>query len=518
MIKVKRALISVSDKKGLLPFVKGLQALGVEILSTGGTARQLQESGISVTEVSSYTGFPEMLDGRVKTLHPKIHGGLLALRDNPKHMEQLKEHNIGLIDMVVVNLYPFESVTKKKNVSLEEAIENIDIGGPSMLRSAAKNFKSVAVICNPDRYEDILKELHVNSGLLSDSVLFSLSVEAFGHTSRYDQIIWEFLSRRLSSSEFGTFPKQLQLRFSKIQDLRYGENPHQKGAFYQDANTSFGLPSMRKLHGKELSFNNILDLNAAVDFVKDFENPAAVIIKHNNPTGVAENKDLTKAYNEALNCDPISAFGGIIGLNRPVDIKTAKAIIRSGFMECVIAPAFEKAALDLLSEKKNLRLLEFDFKDLDKEEYDLKKVYGGLLLQEKDKADVGTGDLKIVTQKRPTKSQMDSLLFGWNVAKNVKSNAVVLVKAKKIVGIGCGQTSRIESVHSAIQKAGKNARGAVLASEAFFPKMDNIDAIRKAGIVAVIQPGGSIADAEVIKGADKAKIAMVFTGIRHFKH
>ncbi|HNV23402.1 MAG TPA: bifunctional phosphoribosylaminoimidazolecarboxamide formyltransferase/IMP cyclohydrolase [Candidatus Omnitrophota bacterium] len=518
MIKVKRALISVSDKKGLVAFVRGLVNLGVEIISTGGTAKQLRDAGFVVKEVSEHTGFPEMLDGRVKTLHPKIHGGLLAVRDNPEHMKQVKDHQIELIDMVVVNLYPFESVTAKKNVSLEEAIENIDIGGPSMLRSAAKNFKSVAVVCNPDRYEDVLKELQLNSGILSDTVLFSLAVEVFQRTAGYDQIISEFLAKRLSSEEFGLFAKNFSLKFSKVQDLRYGENPHQKAAFYRDYHKEFGFGHMKQLHGKELSFNNILDLNAAVDFVKGFFDPAAVIIKHNNPTGVSENKSLVKAYQEAFACDPLSAFGGIIGLNKAVDEKTAVAISKSGFMECVIAPSFEKKAIEILGEKKNLRLIEFDFNGLEKEEYDFKKVYGGLLLQQKDNVDLNKNELKIVTKKKPTQAQMDSLLFGWKIVKHVKSNAIVLTKGKKVVGIGCGQTSRVESVEGAIRKAGKQAKGAVLISDAFFPKTDNIHAMRKAGIAAVIQPGGSIADAEIIKEADKAKIAMVFTGIRHFKH
>ena len=352
MIKVKRAIISVSDKTGLIPFAKGLDALGVEILSTGGTAKHLRNAGISVKEVSDYTQFPEMLDGRVKTLHPRIHGGLLALRNNPDHMEQVKKHNIGLIDMVAINLYPFESVIGKKNVTLEEAIENIDIGGPSMLRSAAKNFKSVAVISNPNRYPEILKELENNNGLLSDSVLFKLAIEAFQHTAKYDGIISGFLGQQLSKQEFAGLPKELALKFAKLQDLCYGENPHQQAAFYRNFEEAYGLNKLKQLHGKELSFNNILDLDAAVNIVKDFAGPAVVIIKHNNPTGVAENKDLSKAYQMAWETDKLSAFGGIIGLNRRVDLKTAKLIEQSGFMECVIAPGFEDKAVVLLSTKK----------------------------------------------------------------------------------------------------------------------------------------------------------------------
>jgi phosphoribosylaminoimidazolecarboxamide formyltransferase/IMP cyclohydrolase len=355
MIKVKRVLISVSDKKGLILFSKGLQALGVEILSTGGTAKHLREAGLTVKDVSDYTGFPEILDGRVKTLHPAIHAGLLAVRENPEHMEQLKKHKIGLIDMVVVNLYPFESVVSKKNVSLEEAIENIDIGGPTMLRSAAKNYKNVAVVVDPDRYADILKELQNNSGLLSDTVLYNLAVDVFQHTARYDRIISSFLNQRRKDEGFSKLPNEIDFKFLKVQDLRYGENPHQQAAFYRDADSLRGLPTLKQLHGKELSFNNILDLNSAVESLKSFEKPAVVVIKHNNPTGIAEDKVLKIAFVNALKCDPISAFGGIIGLNRRVDVDTARQIQKSGFMECIIAPSFDDEALKILSEKKNVK-------------------------------------------------------------------------------------------------------------------------------------------------------------------
>ena len=526
MNKVKRALISVSEKKGILAFAKGLNALGIEILSTGGTARQLKESGIPVTEVSEYTGFPEILDGRVKTLHPKIHGGLLARREKPEHMEQVRKHKIGLIDMAVVNLYPFASVAKKKNVTLEEAIENIDIGGPSMLRSAAKNFRDVAVICNPDRYPEVLNELETNNGLLSDSVLFKLAVEVFKHTAEYDALISGFLDRRLEKEELteldgeihGRLPKEIELKFTKTQTLRYGENPHQQAAFYKDSDGESGLAKIKQLHGKELSFNNILDLDAAVNIVKDFGEPAAVIIKHNNPTGVAQNARLSKAFREALDGDPVSAFGGIIGLNRPVDEATAKEILKSGFMECVIAPSFAAPALKLLSQKKNLRLIEFDFHSIKSGVFDFKKVHGGLLLQEKDELDLDPDRLKVVTRKKPTKAQMAAMRFGWKVVKNVRSNAVILVKGTQTVGIGCGQTSRVESIRIAVKQAGPKASGAVLVSDAFLPKTDNVQLAAKAGIAAVIQTGGSVADGDVIKAADKRAIAMVMTGIRHFKH
>ncbi len=518
MLKVKRALISVSEKKGILAFAKGLHALGVEILSTGGTARLLKDAGIPVVEACDYTGFPEILDGRVKTLHPKIHGGLLAVREKPEHMEQLKAHNIGLIDMAVVNLYPFGNVIKRENVGLDEALENIDIGGPSMLRSAAKNFKNVAVICNPNRYEEIVKELNTNSGLLSDSVLFHLAVEAFEHTANYDRMISDFLHQRLSVKEFSRFPKELALQFLKVQDLRYGENPHQAAAFYREAQDLSGLADIKQLSGKELSFNNMLDLNAALDFVREMENPAAVIIKHNNPTGIAEDETLAKAYVNAWRCDPVSAFGGIIGLNRKVDSQTAEGIVKSGFMECVVAPGFHKGAFKILAQKKNLRLMELKFSRLPSGGFDFKKVHGGLLLQDKDERILKEDELKIVTKKKPTKEQMEALCFGWKLIKNIKSNAILLVKGRRSVGIGCGQTSRVESIRIAIEKAGRNAKGAVLISDAFLPKTDNIRLAAKAGIKAVIQSGGSICDADVIKAADQARIAMVMTGLRHFKH
>lgn len=518
MISVKRALISVSDKKGLVVFAKGLDAMGVEILSTGGTAKQLREAGIDVIDVSTYTGFPEMLDGRVKTLHPKIHGGLLALRDKKEHMNQLSDHDIGLIDMVVVNLYPFESVISKKNASFEEAIENIDIGGPSMLRSAAKNFKSVAVVSNPERYKAILEELQNNNGILPDVVLYNLALEAFKHTAQYDTLISNFLASRVEAKGFNDMPKNLTLNLSKIQDLRYGENPHQSAAFYSDSKPVKGLANLKQLHGKELSFNNIYDLNAAVEFIKDFDAPAAVVIKHNNPTGLSEAKDLSTAFKNAYDCDSTSAFGGIIGLNKIVDEKCAKLIAKSGFMECVIAPSFDKKALEILTQKKNVRLVEIDFKSLDSEEFDYKKVYGGILVQGKDKKFAAASDLKVVTKKKPTKSQIESMLFGFKAIKNVKSNAILLVKGKKLVGVGCGQTSRVESVNIAIRKAGKEAKDSILISDAFFPMTDNIGLAKKAGIIAIIQPGGSIADEDVIKECDKAGIAMVFTGFRHFKH
>ncbi|MBF0386850.1 MAG: bifunctional phosphoribosylaminoimidazolecarboxamide formyltransferase/IMP cyclohydrolase [Candidatus Omnitrophica bacterium] len=518
MIKVKRALISVSDKTGLIELVKSLAKFNVEILSTGGTAKMLREAGFTVKDVSEHTGFPEMLDGRVKTLHPKVHGGLLALRDDPEHMKTVLEHNIGLIDMVVVNLYPFEKVTARKNVDLAEAIENIDIGGPSMLRSGAKNYKSVAVICNPERYSDVIKELETNSGILPDALLFNLAVEVFERTAAYDRVIAQFLGKRFTSDAFTVMPPQIGLNFVKMQELRYGENPHQPAAFYRDADAVKALAKMKQLHGKELSFNNILDLAAAVDIAYSFLGPAAVVIKHNNPCGVAEDVSLARAYLNAWSCDKLSAFGGIIGLNRLVDKKTAEAIAKSGFMECVIAPGFAKEAFDILTQKKNVRLMELAAEDLVKDNYDFKKVPGGLLVQGRDAREITPEEVKGVTKKKVSKAQMAALLFGWKVVKFVKSNAIVLTKGTRTVGIGMGQTSRVDSAKLALARAGKLAQGACLASDAFLPKADTVTFAAKAGVKAIIQTGGSIADEEVIKEADKRGIAMAVTGVRHFRH
>ncbi len=520
MVKIKRALISVSDKTGIVDFAKELVKFGVEILSTGGTAQALRENNIPVKDVSEYTGFPEMLDGRVKTLHPKIHGGLLALRANPEHMAKLKEHEIGLIDMVVVNLYPFEKTAAKPDVALEEAIENIDIGGPSMLRSAAKNAQSVAVISNPDRYNSIIQELKENKGALSEKTMRKLGVEAYGLTSRYDNAIYNYLSKKIlgvNTSDSG-FSSSINFEFTKIQDLRYGENPHQKAAFYADKGQAKGLASAKQLWGKELSFNNIFDLNAAVNIVREFELPAVVFLKHNNPCGVAENKDLLRAYKDAWACDKLSAFGGIVSVNRKIDLALARLIEKSGFLECVICPEFSTDALALLKSKKNLRLLEMANLLLKSSGLDFKKVDGGLLLQDEDSLTLDESKLKVVTKKKPTKAQMESLLFAWKVAKHVKSNAIILTRGTKTVGIGAGQMSRVDSVFISTKKAGSLALGSVLASDAFFPKEDAIQLAAKYKIKAIIQPGGSIADEKIIQMADKYKIPVVFTGIRHFRH
>jgi len=518
MRKIRRALISVSDKKGLEELVKVLNEFKVEMLSTGGTAKLIAELGIPVKSVSDHTGFPEMLDGRVKTLHPKIHGGLLAIRDKKDHMEQIKKHDIGLIDMVVVNLYPFEKTIAKSDVKLEEAIENIDIGGPSMLRSAAKNSKDVVVVCNPDRYKDVIEELKKNDGAISDELHFKLGVEVFEKTSKYDAAIYNYLKLQAESRE-REFPDTLELKFEKVQELRYGENPHQKASFYKDKNINVvGISNARQLHGKELSFNNIIDLDAALEIVKEFKEPAASVIKHTNPCGAASNKTLADAYNDALDCDKISAFGSIVGLNREVDFKTAEAIINAGFTECIIAPSYEKKALDILTDKKNLRLIETgELKGIEKD-YDLKKVVGGLLMQDRDIFHIEEKNLKIVTKKKPSKEEINSLLFGWKIVKHVRSNAIVLSHGTKTVGVGAGQMSRVDSMVIAIMKSRGLSKGATCASDAFFPKEDAIEEAKKAGITSIIQPGGSIRDEHVIKACDDAGISMVLTGVRHFKH
>ncbi len=519
MVKVKRALISVSDKAGILDFAKELNNLGIEILSTGGTAKLLRENNIPVKEVSEYTGFPEMLDGRVKTLHPKIHAGLLAIRDNPQHMQSLKEHEIGLIDMVVVNLYPFEKTTQKPDVAIEEAIENIDIGGPSMLRSAAKNHRYVAVICNPQLYPQVVAELKKNKGAISENLMRDLAVEVFNRTSQYDRAIYEYLSKQgLGFRAQGSgFPEQLTLEFTKLQDLRYGENPHQQAAFYKEKGKHKGLINLKQLQGKELSFNNILDLNAAFELVKEFSNPAAVIVKHNNPCGAAEDKTPDKAFLAAWKCDPLSAFGGVVALNRKLDLKTATIISKSGFLECIIAPEIDKEAMDLFKAKLNLRLLELpDLEPIVEPEF--KRVSGGLLLQDKDLEVLDVKNLKVVTRKKPTQKELESLIFGWKVAKHVKSNAIILTKGTKTIGIGAGQMSRVDSVMLAKKKALTSTKNSCLASDAFFPKVDAVIMAAKAGIKAIIQPGGSIADEEIIKACDKYKVSMVATGIRHFRH
>jgi len=440
------------------------------------------------------------------------------LRRNPEHMQTLREQNIGLIDLVVVNLYPFQETTRKPGVGIEEVIENIDIGGPSMLRSAAKNHQSVAVICNPRRYPQVIAELEKNNGSLSEELMRQLGIEVYCHTSEYDAAIYDYLSRYFKTGKTAEdFPNELALSFEKVQGLRYGENPHQQAAFYREKGKTKGLINARQLQGKELSFNNILDLNSAFELMKEFTHPAAVIVKHNNPCGVAEDKSLARAYLNAWRCDKLSAFGGIVALNKKMDLATAKIVAKSGFLECIIAPAYDKEALGLFKDKKNLRLLELDDLSI-VDEPEFKRVSGGMLLQSKDALTLESAKVKVVTKKKPSRSQMESLIFGWKVAKHVKSNAIVFTKGTKTVGIGAGQMSRVDSVMIAKKKSARLSKGCCLASDAFFPKEDAISWAHKAGAQAIIQPGGSIADQKIIEACNKHKIAMVTTGIRHFRH
>jgi len=519
MPQIKRALISVFNKKGIVDFARELSNLGVEILSTGGTAHTLREAGIPVREVSQYTQSPSILGGRVKTLHPKIHGALLAIRDNPEQIEEAKKYNLEFIDMVVVNLYPFSEVTRKKGVTLEEALENIDIGGPGMLRSAAKNFPYVAAVSNPEQYSQILKELKENNSFLSKDTCLDLAIRVFQEVSAYNTFIAQYLAKQRNEK----FPEILNLSFKKQKELRYGENPHQKAAFYGEKK-EVGLSSAEKISGKALSFNNFLDLDAALNIVREFEEPAAVVIKHTNPCGVGCASNLANAFRKAYSGDPLSAFGSIIGLNKVVDRATAEEMTSSGkFIEAIIAPDYEEEALEILKTRqkwgKNLRILKINgFSVKGKEEWDIKKINGGILLQEQDKRTYLPGNLKIVTQREPTQEERDDLLFAWRVSKWVKSNAIVLAKDKVVVGVGAGQMSRIDACLLAIQKAGERAKGAVLASDAFFPFPDVVEEAEKKGITALIQPGGALRDKKVIETADKYGMAMLFTGMRHFRH
>lgn len=526
---IKRALISVSDKMGLVDFARELYNMGVEIISTGGTAAALQKAGIKVTPVSDVTGFPEILDGRVKTLHPKIHGGLLALRSNHEHMEQIKNLGIEPIDLVAINLYSFKETVQKTGVTFEEAIENIDIGGPSMLRSAAKNHRDVIVICDPQDYSAVVEFLK-SKGDVDQNYRRKLALKVFEHTAHYDAVISDYL-RKVGDKENGEeaagegieFPENLTLAFEKVQDLRYGENPHQKAAFYREIGSVSGtLAGARQLHGKELSFNNINDADAALKAVMEFDMPAAVGVKHTNPCGVACGRDIHEAYLKAYSADPVSIFGGIVALNRPVDKAVAEELVKI-FLEIIIAPGYDPDALEILKTKKNLRLLEIDMSNVSfssgkRAGWDMKRVSGGLLVQDADIMDFSENDLKIVTEKAPSASEMQDLLFGWKVVKHVKSNAIVLAKDLATVGIGAGQVNRIWPTEQSIAHAGEKAKGSVLASDAFFPFSDVVEAAAAAGITAIIQPGGSLKDEDSIKAADKYGIAMVFTGVRHFRH
>ncbi len=517
MPKIARALISVSNKSGVVELVKGLAKLKVEILSTGGTAKLLREKQLSVVDVSQYTGQAEILDGRLKTLHPKIHGGILNIRSNLKHQDELQRSGIESIDLVVVNLYPFEETVAKEGVSLEEAIENIDIGGPTMIRAAAKNWQDVTVVVDPDDYPAVLEELG-RSGEISAKTNFRLAKKAFALTARYDGAIANYLNGECE----GQWPQLFNYQGIKIQDLRYGENPHQKAAFYQDSRGNSGVARAKQLHGKELSFNNILDLDAALGLVDDFSKPACVIIKHTNPAGVASGEgSLKDIFIAARECDPLSAFGGIIGLNRKVDPATAEEIAKD-FYECVIAPAFDPAALKILEAKKNIRLMELPDEEGKKAaSYDLKRVRGGLLVQDRDLSLEKIREGKVATKRTPSDDEWRALEFAWAVCRQVKSNAIVFALPGKILrtaGIGCGQMSRVDAVKIGISKARQSLKGAVMASDAFFPFKDNILEAAKAGVSAIVQPGGSLKDQESIEAANENGIAMVFTGIRHFRH
>jgi len=518
-IKIQNAIISVSDKTGLVEFSEELDKLGVKIYSTGGTARTLKNVGIPVIKISEYTGFPEILDGRVKSLHPRIHGGILARRDNENHMEQLKDNNIVAFDLVVINLYPFEKVISKKDVTIDEAIENIDIGGPSMLRSAAKNYKFVCVIPDPSFYDLILEELK-ERGAVSLDTRKRMAMAVFEKTAYYDSIISSYFHNSIIERGDERFPRTINFYFRKKQELRYGENPHQAAAFYTNPEVRVtGVANAVKLHGKELSFNNILDIEAAYEIVKEFDEPACSVIKHTNPCGAAVDTDLESAFTGAWDSDPLSAFGSIIGFNRQVDPDTARKVVEAGFVECIIAPSFDENALQLLKERKNVRLLETGKTGKNEVyDYDMKRVVGGVLIQERDLKEVKPEELRIVTEKKVTDEELQSLLFAWKIVKHVKSNAIVLAEGTKTVGVGAGQMSRVDAVFMAITKAGGREKGAFLASDAFFPKPDAIELAADHGIKAIIQPGGSIKDDDVIAACNDAGIAMVFTGIRHFKH
>ncbi len=509
-----RALISVTDKTGIVELAQGLVSVGVEIISTGGTANVLQEAGISVLPIEQVTGFPEMLDGRVKTLHPKIHGGLLALRADEHHMATVKEHGIELIDIVVVNLYAFEKTISKPGVTMEEAIENIDIGGPSMLRSAAKNYGSVAVVVSPSYYGEVISQLKA-TGKISDETRFRLAAEAFDHTAKYDTMIAAYLLKK-SAPGSSRYPERLVRSWDKQNELRYGENPHQSAAVYA-ANPKSGILAAQQLHGKEMSYNNYIDTEAAWQISKAFLEPAVAIIKHTNPCGFAVGESVEVAYDKALAADPVSAFGSIIGINRPVTASLAQKLGEL-FVEVVIAPSFEADALVLLSQKPSIRLLALsDYFQID-EPTVLRPIQGGLLVQEADSWTVTDASLQCQTKRKPTAAEEADLIVAFKLVKYVKSNAIVLVKNGVGIGVGAGQMSRVESVRIALSKAGDEAKGAVAGSDAFFPFRDSIDLLAPHGITAVVQPGGSKRDTEVIEACDEANITMAFTNHRHFKH
>jgi len=521
MVKIKRALISVSDKHGVLEFAKFLVGQNVEILSTGGTARLLMENNVKVTEVSEYTGYPEMMDGRVKTLHPKVHGGILGRRGIDEQI--MTDNGISEIDLVVVNLYPFAATIAKPDCTLPDAIENIDIGGPTMVRSAAKNNASVAIVVNASDYQPVMDEMSRSDGALSQETRFSLAVKAFEHTASYDGAIANHLGAINLAGEKRDYPDTFNQQFIKSQDLRYGENPHQAAAFYVEKELSdASVSSAKQIQGKELSFNNIADTDAALECVKQFDEPACVIVKHANPCGVAVGGSISQAYELAFATDPTSAFGGIIAFNRELDADTAKSIVAKQFVEVIIAPSITADAVSIVAEKKNVRLLECgQWTEKNPSGRDFKRVNGGLLVQDRDNGVIVESDLKIVTERKPTAQEMKDLLFAWKVGKFVKSNAIIYTKNGQTIGVGAGQMSRVYSAKIAGIKAEDEnlvVKGSVMASDAFFPFRDGLDAAGGVGITAVIQPGGSMRDQEVIDAANEHGIAMVFTGMRHFRH
>lgn len=513
-MKIQRALLSVSDKTGLVEFATRLHHCGIEIISTGGTMKTLREAGLPVTYVSDVTGFPEIMDGRVKTLNPYIHGGILAIRDNAAHQAAMTEHGIKPIDMVVVNLYPFRATIAKPDVTQADAIENIDIGGPAMIRAAAKNFAYVAVVVNPARYDEVASAVEA-TGAADDKLRMALAKEAYAHTAEYDACISRYLAKELGEDGLGD---TLHMVYHKVQGLRYGENPHQRAAFYQDTYPGVnGIAQAKQLHGKELSFNNIVDVEAAYQLAAEFTQPAACIIKHTNPCGTGIGATLADAYQKAYDADPVSAYGGIIGLNREVDADTAEKI-RSLFVEAIIAPAFSAEALTVLTQKPNVRLLTAALPDSKQTAWEVKAVSGGALLQERDAASVPQAEMQVVSKRQPTVAEWEQLLLAWKVVKHVKSNAIVVAAEGRTLGVGAGQMNRVGSARIALEQAGDAAKGAVLASDAFFPFRDTVDTAAAAGIRAIIHPGGSMRDAESIAAADEHDMVMVFTGMRHFKH
>jgi len=518
MSNIQRAILSVTDKSGLVDFARKLAGMDVELVSTGGTAKLLRDSGITVKDISELTGFPEMLDGRVKTLHPKVHGGILHRRADSAHRSAVAEHGIPAIDMVVVNLYAFEKTAAKPGVHFEELIENIDIGGPSMIRSAAKNFQDVAVVTSPSDYDAIADEMARSAGALSSETKWRLAQKAFATTAAYDSAIASTLERVGVNGHFelnaaAGFPQTLRLSFQKTIDLRYGENPHQKAAMYSDG-SSTGVANARQLQGKELSYNNIVDLQAAWDLAQDFDETVCAIIKHTNPCGTATGKTLAEAYVRALEVDPVSAFGGVIGVNRPIDAAAAAEMSKL-FLEVIAAPSFDTAAQEIFATKKNLRLVEVPSGE---QRWVLKNISGGMLVQDADLHQLTDADVKVVTKRAPTTEEKRALLFAWKVCKHVKSNAILYARDGQTVGVGAGQMSRVDATKVGAMKAQLPLKGTVAASDAFFPFPDGVEEIAKAGATAIIQPGGSVRDQEVIEAADRLGLAMIFTGVRHFRH